>query len=203
MSIFRKATASSVDLKKALAEIDLPALAGAIEVAEAERQTLLIDGTDEAVLAAEQRVTAARLAHDRATARVAELKRRIADAERREQRAALEAEHKAVADLADRTAKALKRDYVDAAGRLVEVLTRLRDAEKAVDRFNQRLGDSRELGSGIDRVARIECRVFEWPGPGEAGGYVSILHNTAIRHFKLPNGHPDESIPAWPPIGGV
>jgi hypothetical protein len=199
MNILFKKQAGSAELQRALDGIDLEALAAQIEKTEAERRALLLDGDDAAVLAVEERLAGARLARDRAEVRQDELRKRLAEAKRREQREALEVEHRAVSELADKTARSLRRDYIDAATKLVDVLTRLHNAEKAVYVLNQKLGEAGMLAEGLPLVKQVEKRVFDFGL--SAARAVSICWNTALREFRLPNGKVDPSLPSWPPEG--
>jgi hypothetical protein len=198
MSIFRKEKPSAKELQDALAAIDLAALAAAVATATDERAKLLIDGTDEAVLLAEQAVTAARLAHDRAQARKTELERRIVEAEQREADARLEADRVKVAKAADALAKNLKQRYIDAAGALVAVLTELDSVEAAIYNINQRLGAAGWLDNGrASQIATVENRIpeFDWRASGST---TSLRSKTYLKLVLTPGGRPDKNIPTWP-----
>jgi hypothetical protein len=197
MIIFRKEKPTAKELRDALADIDLEALAEAVSTATTERTSLLIDGSDEAILAAEERATASRLALDRATARRAELERRLVEAEQREADAKLEADRVKVEKTADALAKNLKRRYVDAATPLVALLAELEATERAVAAINTRLGDAGWLESGrAQLIPVVETRAFDW---GLSGSVASILRNTTLKVMKKPDGYPDEAFPTWPP----
>lgn len=78
MKRLRGAPESAAALAEAIreAEAGLPAIENAFATAEAERAGLLLAGTDREVLAAEDRMTAARLKRDRLTAAIGELRSR-------------------------------------------------------------------------------------------------------------------------------
>jgi chromosome segregation ATPase len=195
MQIFKMAKAGAAELRQAHAAIDLPALSFTVETIEKERRELLLDGDDSAVLAAEERLAAARLERDRAEVRLAELQKRIAEATQREADEALELDRAKVERLANDLEKSLRKRYVNAVTPLVDLLVELRAVEMEVHRVNQAIGAAGWLEKGVEQIRPVEGRVFDLSYDGQ---FSSITRNTILKAFKKPNGLPDENFPTWP-----
>lgn len=173
-ALLKRGVRSAADLRAALAAIDHAGAAEELEAAEAARRALLLEGDDAAVLKAEQRISVARIAIDRARALEEELQLRIAEAEAAEAKAALDAEREAVEREAAATAKALKA-YETHASAIVTLLQRLEAAEAAVTAINDKLSDA---GRGGDCLAPVELRTFPAEGYAPAA---SVLTLTSLR----------------------
>lgn len=87
------APVSSQEIEAAIADIDVDALRATHDAIAAERQALLLTGTNDQVVAAENRATAARLDVDRAEAALNELRSRLAVAKQDETEQAYFAAH--------------------------------------------------------------------------------------------------------------
>lgn len=109
-SLLKAREPTSIDLRAALAELDIPAKGGAVEKAKAYRRQLLLDDQvrSSALDEADRNLAQAQREHDRAVAFDEELRARLAQAEERERLEALmariaaaENEQAAIAKLAD------------------------------------------------------------------------------------------------------
>lgn len=160
LSLIREPRSSLPELRRALSEISIGAFESAVAQLEAERHAVLLDGTDDTILAHDAKLAAARLDRDRAIAAHSALNARIAEAQQREAAEALQAERDAVETEAAATAAALARTYPEAARTIAELFTRLQAAEEAVDRVNAKL---REAGRLQEQLAAVETRVIPTP----------------------------------------
>ena len=192
-------TSAALHTANAEAVAARPAAVAALAAAEAERAGLLLTGSDKEILAAETRITSARIALDRIDAAAAELSRRAAEAEKREANEALDRERDAVEAVATRIASSLVADYGRHSAALAGLLRGLSMSEAAVSSINAKLIAA---GRGADVLPSVETRVL---GAGNCLETVaSLLSLTSLRpvaggdgwgsgkavarEYNLPNG---------------
>lgn len=166
---------TSTDLRAALAELDHTALHAAIEAAEHDVTKAVLSGAESAVERAEDRLSTAKRNRDRAQIARAELEKRLAAVEAAEAEAALNAERAAVEAEAKAVAAALRRDWPALQSKMVALLERLSIAEDAVQAVNTKLHSA----GRTDIVSEVEWRArprpkFAWEGA------VSISSNVAL-----------------------
>ena len=144
MDVFKKITAeaSSAEMRAALEKLDDAAAFSAVEKAEADRQSLLIDGDDRQLAKAETALATARLDLERVLAGRDELSKRIALAEVRETKALLDAEIASVKKEADAVTLLLTKEYPRMAREFVNLLDRLSRAEQRVVDINRKMDDA-------------------------------------------------------------
>jgi hypothetical protein len=144
MDVFKKlnSEASSAELRAALEKLDESAAFSAVEKAEADRQSLLIDGDDRQLAKAESALAAARLDLERVLAGRDELSKRITQAEEREAKALLDAEFAGVKKEADAVAMLLTKEYPRMAREFVDLLDRLSRTEQRVIAVNQKIAEA-------------------------------------------------------------
>lgn len=159
----RPATAAA--LKSALAEIDLDSLSSAVDHAETARTDALLKADERQLEKAEAALAAARRDLDRGRAAREALTLKIAEAEKAEAAAAIDAERQAVEAEAEAVAAELKRVYARAGNEIVAILDKLDAAEDRVAAFNARLAES---SVELPPVAAVETRVLDhgenWAG---------------------------------------
>ncbi len=160
-------------LKAALTEIDLPRLEDNLNAANAERQRLLLDGDDAAILAAERKIEAARIALDRGRAATEEISLRIAQAERDEAEAVFQAERAAIDAKANEAAALLVKVYPRASAEIIAALDALAEAEAAVGQFNSRCSREDRHEDRLDPVENRAWKETDWRRQGQYGVHAS------------------------------
>jgi hypothetical protein len=207
LSIFKSKTVKSAEIQAALEVINIGVLEEAAETAAIERQSVLIDGSDAEIAAAERRLADAKLAIERARAQQDELQRRLNDARLRETREAITAEHAAVSKAADEFVGRFGREYRKIAGELVSLLIELNTIEGRAKKVNEKVHEA-GLSADVDESAGlvkgdlpdikpVESRVFYTPSY-----FDSALRNTTLRRILKPEGGVDRNEPTWPPVDG-
>lgn len=175
-AIFKnKTAASAAEIEAALVSIDIHSLQAELAAAVERRAALLLTGTDKEILAAEAAIDQARLAVDRNTAAKAELERRVVAARAAEAKAGLDAERDAAAKEAAEIKRVLAAEWPRHANPLIALLTRLLDAERAIERVNAKLVDADRAD---DRLREIERDLF-----ADGTTYlpaVSLMNRTAL-----------------------
>jgi hypothetical protein len=84
LGLLKKPTPTAAELREAVATISVATLEAEVNRLEAERRRLLLDGSDDEVIAIERKIEAANREVERAAAAIEELTARIANAEARE-----------------------------------------------------------------------------------------------------------------------
>lgn len=167
---------TAAGLRDALCEIDqeLPQAQAVLGDAEQERTRLLLTADDRAVIAVTDKIQKARIDVDRLAAASADLTRRVADAEQREAREALDAKRKAVEARAAKLAARLSRDYADPAGIIIQLLNDLAHVEDEIVALNAELVQA----GRSDTLAPVEPRAIDQGG--NISSVVSLRQNTAL-----------------------
>jgi hypothetical protein len=145
---------NAADIEAALAEYDITTLEASLATAQQRRIDLLLTGSDDEILAAEDAATKARLDLDRAVATVEELTRRLEEA---------------------RTAEAFaaaKKRRDDAATEVDRVVARIR-SEYAV----HALACARDLATSLPRLKELAPRLLDVL-PDTIGGCADRLNAT-------------------------
>lgn len=132
---------TAASLRDALREVEttLPEARETLAAVQRERADLLLGGSEKEIIAAEARITSARIALDRYEAAQGELARKIEEAEASEAGAALDAEHHAVEARAVALSSRLSAEYGKFAGPLAALLQEIVDTDAAIDALNQKL----------------------------------------------------------------
>lgn len=133
----RPATAS--ELREALASIDEAALGAAVQTAEDARTKALLAGDEKPLERAEAALATARRDLDRGRAATETLTSKIAEAEAAEAKAALDAERNELDKIATSTASDLRIIYERASAEIIDVLDRVKDVDRRIERFNDRI----------------------------------------------------------------
>jgi len=178
--------ATAAELQTALDEARLAATAAAESAAEcaAERQNLLLAGTDDQVTQADINLASANRAVDRAEAAIAALEQRLAEARENERQADLDRVFAAGEDALARGLDGYRR-YAEAARRVVEIVGEIKLAAVELDHSRRLLrerGDPRVLPD-LDTEAR----------PERSG--VQLLRSPLWAGVRLPaHDHPQSTI---------
>lgn len=188
-------TPPSVELRRAIADIEAEAdraSASHAEAREALKQSVVV-GDERAIAKAEAARTVAARDMDRAEIALADLRRRLDEAEAIEADAALDAEVDVVRREADALRKVLTGDYVRATRTIVDTLRRLANAEAAVAVVNARLAAAGRID---ELVSEIEATTF----PPRAGLlHVRAADVTRLKHYNDSRDQPIPGRPAgWP-----
>jgi hypothetical protein len=144
---------SAEDLRRDLAEIDLPQLRAQVARIEADRKDLLLSASDDALAANAAALAGARLMVERAEALTEVLQKKLAEAEQREKAAELEAEH----EDAKREAEKLKSTYIEIdklAATLGELLRESSQSCVTLHRWNTKAPDRRVVVVPVEIVKR-------------------------------------------------
>lgn len=149
--------------RAAMSELDVDAADAAVADAEAARRAALLEGSDAEVVKAEERIASAKRDRDRIMAARDELKRRLAEAELREQEEAWGRERQAVEAEADEAARQLLAIYPQAARQIISVLQRVTEAQAKVEAFNRKLINAQRPGPFVQDVEpRAWKEVQDW-----------------------------------------
>jgi len=185
----RSPDATLVDLRAALAGIDIAALEGAVVAAQRARASLLLDGSEKELDAADATLTRAIRERDKGLAAQEHLNVRIAEAEAAAAAADLDAERDAFEREAETVKRLLLKEYVAHQAAMVTILQRLDAAEDAVTRHNE----LRAKAGRTDRLAPVETRAFPVPTNQFAGVY-SVRRRTSFRSVgNAPSWNDDAS----------
>lgn len=176
-------TSAALHIANAEAIAARPAAAAVLTAAESDRASLLLSGTDKEILAAEAKISSARIALDRIDAAAAELARRAAEAEVREGNEALNREREAVEAVATRVASSLVSNYGKHSDAIAALLRSLSMAEAAVSALNSKLIAA---GRGDDILPAVETRVLGAANCLE--NVASILTLTSLRPVGAAEG---------------
>lgn len=183
-TVLGKPDATAADIQAALDELDVPGLEAFADDAERKRAALLLDGTDRQLDAADAAWEAAKRERDRGVASKAELRKRLAAAEAASAASALDAEREAVEREAEEVKRLLLERLVPLQREIVGILLRLKKAEDAVERTNEKMfaaGRGEPLGS-------VEVRAFPVPPTLYAPAY-SVRRITTLRHIAPGAGY--------------
>lgn len=167
---------TSAGLRNALREIEqeLPLAQAVLIDAEQERVRLLLTADDRAVIAVDGKIQTARIAADRLIAASADLTRRVAEAEQREAREALDAKRRAIEARAAKLAGRLARDYADHGNAIIQILNDLAHVEDEIVALNAELVQA----GRSDTLAPVEPRAIDQGG--NISSVVSLRQNTAL-----------------------
>jgi hypothetical protein len=158
--LLKRKESSSAVLRKALAEIDVPAAERRVDELEAERRALLLSGTDREVQAIDDRIAAENRKVERLIVMRQELERRIADAEKLEANEALSAELAGVVKKREATIRAIVDGYPPLAAAIVEILEGIGETEEAIVNVNSKL---HAAGRPDESLKPIESSIFpDW-----------------------------------------
>lgn len=167
---------TSAGLRNTLREIEqeLPLAQAVLSDAEQERVRLLLTADDRAVIAVDGKIQTARIAADRLIAASADLTRRVAEAEQREAREALDAKRRAIEARAAKLAGRLARDYADHGNVIIQILNDLAHVEDEIVALNAELVQA----GRSDTLAPVEPRAIDQGG--NISSVVSLRQNTAL-----------------------
>lgn len=146
-------------IRVALTEIDVPALEAALATFEKRRVDAILSGDATGVATAEQAADAARRDVERARIAIADLERRLAETEAREQAEALEIERQRVEQEAQAVAEELRTRWPEHQRAMIKMLERMDRADDAVAALNERLARA----GRSDLVQGVEWRVRPYP----------------------------------------
>jgi chromosome segregation ATPase len=154
---------------------------------EADRRTILLEGTDADLAAIEDKIVQANRDAERLHEAKRVLERRLAEAEKQEAEDALSTERDATEKESADVAKQIGSEYPKLARRLTEMLQRLVDAEEQVEAINAKLSAA---GRGDERLDGPERRIF----PKAANPNYQFWHLGA--EIRLPH-FADQWAPGW------
>ncbi|OWV79572.1 hypothetical protein ATY77_26660 [Rhizobium sp. R634] len=185
--VLGKPDAGSIELRAALAAIDLAPLNQAVTFAEKKRAVLLLDGTEAQLDKQDEILKAATRERDRVIAAHAELSRRLAEAEKREASEAFEAEISAVKADATETVDLLLTRFPGLQNEMTAIFRRVAASEERTRAMNEKL-----IAAGrSDLLPGVEATAFP-PPPGQYEKLHSILRSVLM---------PVPSAPGWPADG--
>lgn len=176
LDLLRSPKPLSTDLRTALAANDVDGAHAEHARLKAEHAELLMEGDDKTLDALEARISAARRQIERTTIVRDQLTASLAEAEVREAAEALTAERAAIEAEAAAFANVLRTTYPKMVADMVAVLDRLEAAEQAVRDVNAKL---HKAARSDDVLKEVETRVFPL-GPHQYGPERTIRTRTRL-----------------------